>query len=76
MRQFALRPMGIFLPVLHLRSRISKKILFALLSQCLLSYYKNLPQTKILTKNSNFFAFLKNLFKILILIKFKKNKIA
>ena len=42
-----------------IRSRMSKKNLFALLSQCLVKYYEKLAKTKILTKISNFLHFLK-----------------
>ena len=53
---------------------MSKKILFALVSQCLVAYLENLAQTKNLIKNLKLFAFLKKIIKILILIKFKKLK--
>ena len=64
----ALWPMGFFFTGVTPLSRMLKKNIFALLSQCLVIYKENLTQTKIVTKISNFLHF-KKIVKIWILIK-------
>ena len=59
MRKFALRPMEIFLPVLHLRSRMSKKNYFCPGKSMLGNILRKFAQTKNLIKISNFLHFRK-----------------